>query len=181
MERKPACPQTPNTALDLIESFASIFNEQLVCLMWWLHGYEFVPYLGHTASKAVIFNFYLSRNYAKQAAEIEKNNDLFLVKQIAEQHRPCLPWWCSHCCSVKPSGAHWLLQHCVLPAPLLGCGSDEQSGWGTASHCWCELLENYHYFQHSYSVIPTNNCTADSHKPCYCPSDVFWLWLWGVL
>lgn len=72
MERKPACPQTPNTASDLIESFASIFNEQLVCLMWWLHGYEFVPYLGHTASNAVIFNFYLSRNYAKQAAEIEK-------------------------------------------------------------------------------------------------------------
>lgn len=174
MEIKPACPQTLNTASDLIESFASIFNEQLVCLMWWLHDYEFVPYLGHIASNAVIFNYYLSRNDEKQAVNIEKT--VIYSSLAAERHRPCLPGWCSHCCSVKPSGVQWLLQHCVLHAPFLGCGSRSQSDWGTASRCWCELLENYHYFQHSYGVIPTNNYTADSHEPCYCPSGVLWLW-----
>lgn len=85
MEIKPACPQTLNTASDLIESFASIFNEQLVCLMWWLHDYEFVPYLGHIASNAVIFNYYLSRNDEKQAVNIEKNSDLFLAGCRAAQ------------------------------------------------------------------------------------------------
>lgn len=126
MEIKPACPQTLNTASDLIESFASIFNEQLVCLMWWLHDYEFVPYLGHIASNAVIFNYYLSRNDEKQAVNIEKT--VIYSSLAAERHRPCLPGWCSHCCSMKPSGVQWLLQHCVLHAPFLGCGS-VQSEW----------------------------------------------------
>lgn len=85
MEIKPACPQTLNTASDLIESFASIFNELLVCLMRWLHDYEFVPYLGHIASNAVIFNYYLSRNDEKQAVNIEKNSDLFLAGCRAAQ------------------------------------------------------------------------------------------------
>lgn len=82
MEIKPACHQILNTALDLIESFASIFNEHLVCLMWWLHNYEyeFVLCLGHIGSNAMTFNYHLSRNYKKQAAKLENavNYSLFI-------------------------------------------------------------------------------------------------------
>lgn len=88
MEIKPACHQILNTALDLIESFASIFNEQLVCLMWWLHNYEyeFVLYLGHIGSNAMTFNYYLSRNYKKQAAKLANAVDYSLFIGLKSPH-----------------------------------------------------------------------------------------------
>lgn len=89
MEIKPACHQILNTALDLIESFASIFNEHLVCLMWWLHNYEyeFVLCLGHIGSNAMTFNYHLSRNYKKEAAKLEN-----AVNYWTEEPTPCYPW-----------------------------------------------------------------------------------------
>lgn len=88
MEIKPACHQILNTALDLIESFASIFNEQLICLMWWLHNYEYelVLYLGHIGSNAMIFNYCLSRNCKKKAAKLENTVNYSLSTGLKSLH-----------------------------------------------------------------------------------------------
>lgn len=56
--------------------------------MWWQHSYEyeFVLYLGYIGSNAMIFNYYLPRNYKKQAAKLENTEDYSLSPGLKSLH-----------------------------------------------------------------------------------------------